>query len=82
MRRKQGRKQRNTCHFITRKYAKFKWSDECQKSFDMLKNQLASIPLLGYPDPNKPYVFYTDASDKCIGSYLTQLVSDDDSPER
>ncbi len=67
---------------LTRKYAKFKWNDECQKSFDRLKNQLASILLLDYPDPNKPYVLYTDASDKCIGSCLTQLVPDDNAPEK
>ena len=30
------------------------------------------MPLLAYPDPNKPYVLYTDASNSCIGSCLTQ----------
>ena len=30
------------------------------------------VPLLAYPDLNKPYVLYTDASDTCIGACLTQ----------
>ena len=28
--------------------------------------------MLIYPDPNKPYTLYTDASDSCIGACLTQ----------
>jgi hypothetical protein len=60
--------------FLTRKYAKFKWTDTCQKSFQFLKDSLTVVPLLVYPDPNKTYVFYTDASDTCIGACLTQEV--------
>ena len=29
--------------------------------------------MLTYPDPNKPYILYTDASDECIGACLTQI---------
>ncbi|MCG8078877.1 MAG: DDE-type integrase/transposase/recombinase [Candidatus Thiodiazotropha taylori] len=57
---------------LTRKYAKFKWNPKCQSAFDSLKNSLAAFPMLGYPDPNKPYVLYTDASNDCIGACLTQ----------
>lgn len=32
------------------------------------------MPLLGYPDTSKPYVLYTDASDKAIGACLVQEV--------
>jgi hypothetical protein len=40
-----------------------------------IKNLLnVPVPLLVYPDPNKTYVFYTDASDTCIGACLTQEV--------
>ena len=43
-----------------------------QEAFQFIKDSLTVVPLLVYPDPNKPYVLYTDASDKCIGSCLVQ----------
>ena len=63
---------------LTKKYAKFKWIDECETAFKYLKDSLTVVPLLAYPDPNKPYVLYTDASDTCIGACLTQAVEGDD----
>ena len=32
--------------------------------------------MLGYPDPNRPYVLYTDASNDCIGACFTQPCDD------
>jgi transposase InsO family protein/predicted aspartyl protease len=58
--------------YLTRKNARFKWTEECQVAFDFLKESLMVVPLLVYPDTNKPYVLYTDASDNCIGACLTQ----------
>jgi hypothetical protein len=63
---------------LTKKHAKFRWSEECQKAFEFLKSSLTVVPLLAYPDPNKPYILYTDASDTCIGACLTQECSADD----
>ena len=57
---------------LTKKYARFKWTEECQKAFDFLKDSLTVVPFLAYPDTNKPYVLYTDASNTCIGACLTQ----------
>ena len=62
---------------LTRKYAHFKWTEECQTAFDFIKESLTTVPLLVYPDPNKPYVLYTDASDKCIGACLVQASEED-----
>lgn len=31
---------------LTKKYMQFKWTKDCQKSFDNLKEQLTAIPLL------------------------------------
>ena len=56
---------------LTRKYAHFKWSDVHQKAFKFLKDSLTAVPLLVYPDSNKPYILYTDGSDTCIGACLT-----------
>lgn len=57
---------------LTRKYARFKWDAKCQKAFEILKEKLADYPVLGYPDPRKKYLLYTDASQSCIGACLTQ----------
>lgn len=63
---------------LTKKYAKFKWTIDCQKAFDFLKESLSVVPLLSYPNPNKPYVLYTDASNTCIGAVLTQMADDEE----
>ena len=57
---------------LTRKHARFKWTDDCQRAFEYLKQSLTVEPLLAYPDHNKPYTLYTDASNSCIGACLTQ----------
>lgn len=57
---------------LTKKYSKFKWTDDCQRAFKYLKDSLTVIPHLAYPDVNKPYTLYTDASQSCIGACLTQ----------
>ena len=62
---------------LTKKYAKFHWTNECQKAFDYLKESLSIVPLLAYPDVNKPYTLYTDASNTCIGACLTQNCTSD-----
>ena len=63
---------------LTKKYARFKWTPECQTAFDFIKDSLTVVPLLAYPDTNKPYVLYTDASNNCIGACLTQQTEEDE----
>ena len=63
---------------LTKKYARFKWTSECQTAFDFLKESLTMVPLLTYPDTNKPYVLYTDASNNCIGACLIQKTDDEE----
>ena len=58
---------------LTKKYARFQWTPDCQRAFEFLKESLTVVPLLAYPDTSKPYVLYTDASDTCIGACLTQM---------
>ena len=57
---------------LTKKFAKFVWSEECQVAFEFLKTSLTTVPILGYHDVNKPYILYTDASENCIGACLCQ----------
>ena len=61
---------------LTRKYARFQWEDTCQAAFGSLKMKLAEMVILAYPDPNKDYKLYTDASDQSIGACLSQMVYD------
>jgi len=58
----------------------FFWGPEQQDSFERLKVALTTAPVLAHPDPTKPYLLYTDASDKCIGAILVQ--KDDQGVER
>ena len=48
------------------------WTKECQKAFDSAKHILSQEILLQYPDHNKPFHIYTDASDYQLGSVITQ----------
>ena len=57
---------------LTKKFAKFEWSKECQAAFDFLRKSLTTVPVLAYPDTSKAYIFYVDASDDCIGVCLCQ----------
>ena len=40
---------------LTKKWVKFKWTQERQVAFDTLKDYLTKSPILIYPDPNKAY---------------------------
>ena len=50
----------------------FKWTNQCDISFQMLKDTLCSAPILKYPDTSKPYTLYTDASKYGWAGVLTQ----------
>ena len=39
---------------LTKKFAKLVWSEECQVAYEFLKTSLTTVPILGYPDVNKP----------------------------
>ena len=50
----------------------FKWTEKAQLAFDALKKRLQEAPVLALPDPDKPYVVHTDASDFATGAVLQQ----------
>ena len=52
---------------LLRKGTEFKWSEQCNNTFKTLKEELCKMPSLQYPDPNKPFKLFTDASNH---SYL------------
>jgi hypothetical protein len=49
---------------------KFKWTATHQQAFDRMKVILATI--LRYPNHNKPFKIYTDASDFQMGAVIMQ----------
>ena len=51
---------------------KFAWTDQCDISFQMLKDTLCSAPMLKYPNTTKLYTLYTDASKYRWAGVLTQ----------
>ena len=57
---------------LTRKEVPFEWTPICQESFELLKASLMTEQILTYPDPNHPYVLFTDASKYAWACVLTQ----------
>ena len=57
---------------LTKQDVSFEWTLQCQASFEMLKGALITSPILKYPDPNKPYTLFTDASKYAWACVLTQ----------
>ena len=52
--------------------AVFVWCEQCELSFQVLKDTLVSAPILKYPDTSKPYIIFTDASKYGWAGVLTQ----------
>ena len=57
---------------LTKQDVSFEWTLQCQASFEMLKDALITSPILKYPDANKPYTLFTDASKYAWACVLTQ----------
>ena len=54
------------------KKAPIEWTDECQVTFDKLKELCTSTPILAYANYKKPFQLQTDASDFGLGAVLYQ----------
>ena len=59
-------------HALTRKYARFDWSDTCQKAFETLKEKMLTAPVMSLPRDEGEYTLDTDASGWAIGAVLSQ----------
>jgi hypothetical protein len=62
-------------HAITslqKKEKKFQWTEQCESSFQQLKQLLTSAPILKIVDPSKDYVVCTDACKEGLGGVLIQ----------
>ena len=50
----------------------FKWTDEAQKAFNIIKEKLCSAPILARPSMNRTFKLHTDACRTGLGAVLTQ----------
>ena len=57
---------------LTRKNQPFIWGPDQEEAFQELKQALVTAPVLAYPNPQKPYRLYTDASLYAVGAILVQ----------
>jgi transposase InsO family protein len=56
--------------------SKFKWSQEAEDSFKLLKNKLTTAPVLAFADFSKQFILSTDASNYQLGATLEQMGDD------
>ena len=54
----------------------FEWTESQQQAFEDLKDRLKKSPILVYPDYDKEFILYTDASNLAVGAILAQLDED------
>ena len=50
----------------------FEWTSVHHTAFLHLKEAIVQAPILCYPDPDKKYIVYTNASDNACGAQLSQ----------
>ena len=62
----------NPLTHLTHQQVKFDWTPTHHEAFLKLKESIIQAPILWYPDPNKRYIVYTDASDDACGAQLSQ----------
>ncbi|GJR69529.1 reverse transcriptase domain-containing protein [Tanacetum coccineum] len=56
------------------KDAKFDFSDDCKKAFNILKEKLTTAPIIISPDWNEPFELMCDASDFAVEAILGQRI--------
>ena len=57
---------------LTQQQVKFEWTPMHHTAFLHLKGSNNKAPILHYPDPDKKYIVYTDASDDACRAQLSQ----------
>jgi len=59
---------------LTRKMARFEWTELAQLSFEALKKALVEATSLAFPVPQEHCILDTDASDVAVGAMLSQRI--------
>jgi len=58
---------------ILKKYKGFRWTQYCDKAFDLLKQKMSTAPILTYANWKVEFHVHIDASIVALGTILTQL---------
>ena len=58
---------------LTKRNAKFHWTETHQQAFDKIKMSLAEDVVLKYPNFSKPFTIATDSSKYAVGACISQL---------
>ena len=53
-----------------------KWKEDCEESFQQLKQLCSSTPTLAYADYSKPFKLHTDTCNLGLGAVLYQTGED------
>ncbi|GFQ94957.1 retrovirus-related Pol polyprotein from transposon 17.6 [Trichonephila clavata] len=61
-------------HKLAEAKQKFIWTNACNNTFNKLKDELTSAPILAYPEAGKQFILDTDASHDSIGAVLSQEI--------
>ena len=65
-------KRADSLYELLKKEVEYKWTEKQQKAFNELKELITTAPVVRYPDFNKPFLLYTDASLTGLGAVLAQ----------
>ena len=60
---------------LLKKNIPFVWSNKWQLALNYLKEIFCNKPILQFPDTNKPYILYTDASNNAYSGVLCQPIN-------
>uniref|UniRef100_A0A2N9GVW2 Integrase catalytic domain-containing protein n=1 Tax=Fagus sylvatica TaxID=28930 RepID=A0A2N9GVW2_FAGSY len=60
------------CSSLLRKDVKIKWTEDCQKAFDKIKEYLLNPPILVPPTPGRPLILYLTVQEASMGCMLGQ----------
>ncbi|GBO15220.1 Retrovirus-related Pol polyprotein from transposon 297 [Araneus ventricosus] len=63
---------------LTEAKSNLNWTNECEKSFNSLKQTLTSAPILTYLRIEKHFILDTDASNEGIGAMLSQNIGNEE----
>jgi transposase InsO family protein len=67
-------------HALSKKGARFLWTDACQNAFEQLKQKLTDTEVLALPKDGCRYILDCDASDVGMGAVLSQIQDDQERP--
>ncbi|GBN06648.1 Retrovirus-related Pol polyprotein from transposon 297 [Araneus ventricosus] len=65
-------------HKLTEARSNFNLTEECDKSFNSLKQALITSPVLTYPRTDKEFILDTDASNEGKGAVLSQKIGNEE----